>query len=41
LGRNDEAQKMYLEAERMCREPDTKVYYNLGKYNANIVNNIY
>ncbi|XP_025425724.1 Bardet-Biedl syndrome 4 protein homolog isoform X2 [Sipha flava] len=30
LGRNDEAKKMYLEAEKMCREPDTKVYYNLG-----------
>lgn len=22
---------MYLEAEKMCREPDTKIYYNLGK----------
>jgi hypothetical protein len=31
LGRNDEAKKMYLEAEKMCREPDTKVYYNLGE----------
>ncbi|VVC24162.1 Tetratricopeptide repeat,Tetratricopeptide repeat 1,Tetratricopeptide repeat-containing [Cinara cedri] len=30
LGRNDEAKKMYLEAEKMCREPDTKIYFNLG-----------
>lgn len=31
LGRNVEAKKMYLEAEKICKEPDTKIYYNLGK----------
>ncbi|XP_050442968.1 Bardet-Biedl syndrome 4 protein homolog isoform X2 [Adelges cooleyi] len=30
LGKNSEAQKMYLKADKMCKEPDTKVYYNLG-----------
>ncbi|XP_050521175.1 Bardet-Biedl syndrome 4 protein homolog isoform X2 [Daktulosphaira vitifoliae] len=30
LGKNIEARNMFLEADKICKEPDTKIYYNLG-----------